>query len=269
MRRPPAVAHQFYPGDPVTLKKTVAELTPDIPAEQKVNALAVIAPHAGYIYSGAVAAETFAATIIPEDVILMGPNHHGQGASVALMSSGSWQMPLGDVEINEELADILLRSSPFVEADTLAHRPEHSLEVEVPFLQYAQPNLTLTPLVISHLPFEACLQLGKAIAAAINKYDKPVLIVASSDMTHYESRVDASRKDHLAMAQVEKLDPEGLYRTVLGNGISMCGIMPATIALAAAVELGAKKAQLVRYADSGETSGDTDHVVGYAGFVIS
>ena len=269
MRRLPAVADQFYPGDPLTLKKAVAELTPNIPAGQKIKALAVIAPHAGYIYSGAVAGETFAAAMIPEDVILMGPNHHGQGASVALMTSGVWQMPMGDVPINNELADILLNASPLIEADTSAHLPEHSLEVEVPFLQLAQPDLTLTPLVISHLPYNACLQLGKALAVAIGKYGKPVLIVASSDMTHYESREDASRKDHEAITQLEKLDPDGLYRTVLGKRISMCGIMPATIALAAAVELGARKAQLIRYSDSGETSGDTDHVVGYAGFVIS
>ncbi|MFC1512819.1 AmmeMemoRadiSam system protein B [Thermodesulfobacteriota bacterium] len=269
MRRSPAVAHQFYPGDPATLKETVTELTPDIPSAQKIKALAVIAPHAGYIYSGAVAAETFAATIIPEDVILLGPNHHGQGAPVALMNSGSWQMPMGDVPINEELADILLRASPLIEADTLAHRFEHSLEVEVPFLQHGQQHLTLSPLVISHLPLEACLQLGQALAAAIHQYNKPVLIVASSDMTHYESRDEASRKDRLAMAQVEKLDPDGLYSTVLGQGITMCGIMPATIALAAAVALGAKQSRLVHYTDSGATSGDTDHVVGYAGFVIS
>ena len=269
MRRPPAVAHQFYPGDPASLRKTVAELTPEIPANKKINAIAAIAPHAGYIYSGAVAGETFATTIIPENVILMGPNHHGRGPSVALMESGSWQMPMGDVDINCELADILLRNSPLIEADTSAHLPEHSLEVEVPFLQYAQPNLRLTPLVVSHIPLQACLQIGKSIAVTIQQYAKPVLIVASSDMTHYETRDKASRMDHLAMDQVEKLDPAGLYQTVLGNGISMCGIMPATIALAAAIELGATRAQLIRYTDSGETSGDINHVVGYAGFIIT
>ncbi len=269
MRRPPAVANQFYPGDAVSLKKAVIELSPNIPLTQKIMALAVIAPHAGYIYSGAVAAETFAATTIPEDVILLGPNHHGQGAPVALMNRGSWQMPMGEVPINDELADTLLNSSPLITTDTLAHRFEHSLEVEVPFLQHSQPNLTLTPLVISQLPLDACLQLGTTIANAIKQYGKPVLIVASSDMTHYESRPEASRKDRLAMDQIEKLNPEGLYNTVLATGISMCGVMPATIAMAAAIELGARQAQLVRYSDSGETSGDTDHVVGYAGFTIA
>ncbi|HIJ91707.1 MAG TPA: AmmeMemoRadiSam system protein B [Deltaproteobacteria bacterium] len=269
MRRPPAVAHQFYPGDSATLRKTVAELTPEIAENRKINALAVITPHAGYIYSGAVAGETIAISRIPANVILLGPNHHGQGAPVALMASGSWQMPMGDVPINEELSAILMRNSPIIHNDSLAHRLEHSLEVEVPFLQYSQPHLTLAPLVISHLPLDTCMQLGKDIAAAIGQYGKPVLIVASSDMTHYESRQEASRKDRLAMDCIENLDPEGLYRTVNEKRITMCGIMPATIALAAAVELGAKRAELIRYTDSGETSGDTDHVVGYAGFIIS
>ena len=269
MQRIPAVADQFYPGDPDTLKKTVNALTPTIPLDQKITALAVVAPHAGYIYSGAVAGETFARVEIPETIILMGPNHHGQGTPVSLMISGNWQMPMGDVPINEELANILLRSSSLIKEDTIAHRLEHSLEVEVPFLQYLQPNLSLTPLVISHLSLEECLELGKSLADGIDQYNKPVLIVASSDMTHYESRAAASSKDQLAMEQLKKLNPEGLYSTVLENGISMCGIMPTTVALAAAVKLGAKKAQLVRYTDSGATSGDTDHVVGYAGFVIS
>lgn len=269
MHRLPAVADQFYPGDKAILQRTVADLSPNIPPEQKIKALAVIAPHAGYIYSGAVAGETFAKVTIPKDVILMGPNHHGQGAPVALMRSGIWQMPMGDVQINEELADILLDSSPLITTDTIAHRFEHSLEVEVPFLQHSQPNLSLAPLVISHLSLDDCLQLGKAIANAISQFGKPVLIVASSDMTHYETREEASHKDRLAIKEVEKLDPDGLYRTVLGHGITMCGIMPSTVALAAAVQLGAESAQLIRYSDSGDTSGDTDHVVGYAGFAIS
>lgn len=145
MRRSPAVANRFYPGDAATLGRTVADLTPTIAADQKIAALAVVAPHAGYVYSGGVAAETFAAVTIPEDIILMGPNHHGYGPPVALMTSGSWDMPMGEVPINSTLAAILLRSSPHVEEDELAHRFEHSLEVEVPFLQHQQPKLTLTP----------------------------------------------------------------------------------------------------------------------------
>ncbi|MBU4264121.1 MAG: AmmeMemoRadiSam system protein B [Proteobacteria bacterium] len=265
MRRSPVVANQFYPGDPRILRNTLADLIPEGPTAKK-NALAVISPHAGFIYSGGVAGETFAAVNVPEDVIILGPNHHGQGPSIAMMAEGEWEMPLGTVSINVELAQLI--SDPVIKKDELAHRFEHSLEVQVPFLQMLQKNLSIVPLVISHIPYSHCLATGRAIADAIKKYHKPVLLVASTDMTHYEPRVSASRKDHLALEHIKKLDPQGLYDTVLGQRISMCGIMPTTIVLIAALELGAKHVQLIRYTDSGETSGDTDHVVGYAGLVV-
>ncbi|MDG4476937.1 AmmeMemoRadiSam system protein B [Thiovibrio frasassiensis] len=267
MKREPAVAYQFYPGDPATLKETLDRLIPAATAKQK--ALAVVSPHAGYIYSGSVAGETFAAVEIPRDILVMGPNHHGYGASVALMEKGAWDMPLGEVAINTVLARHLLAQTEIIETDTLAHRFEHSLEVQVPFLQYFRPDLTLTPLVISHLSFKSCQIVGEAIAAAIEQYGKPVLIVASSDMTHYESRESATTKDALALKQLMAMDPQALYNTVLGKKISMCGIMPATIALIAALRLGASQARLIRYTDSGEASGDINQVVGYAGVVIS
>ena len=267
MRRAPAVAGQFYPGDAKTLTHMLTELVPA--GGQKQQATAVVSPHAGYVYSGRVAGETMARVAIPEDVLILGPNHHGMGAEVALMAEGEWEMPLGTVAINAELARLLLAESSLIEADTLAHRFEHSLEVQVPFLQHLQPRLRLTPLVISHLAFATCQEVGRAIASAIRAYAKPVLIVASTDMTHYESRASASAKDKKAIDRVLALDPTSLYNTVLGNRITMCGIMPTTIALIAALELGATRAELVRYTDSGETSGDTDQVVGYAGFVVS
>lgn len=267
MKREPAVAHQFYPGDPATLRHTLERLIPATTTKQK--ALAVVSPHAGYIYSGSVAGETFAAVEIPQDIVVIGPNHHGYGAPIALMEKGAWSMPLGEVKINTVLAQHLLAQTDLIEADTLAHRFEHSLEVQVPFLQYFRPDMTLTPMVISHLSFKTCQAVGEALAKAIRIYNKPVLIVASSDMTHYESRESATAKDSLAIQQLEALNPEGLYNTVLGKGITMCGIMPATIALVAALRLGATQARLIRYTDSGETSGDTNQVVGYAGVVIS
>lgn len=267
MKREPAVAHQFYPGDPATLHKTLERLIPETVSKQK--AIAVVSPHAGYIYSGSVAGETFAAVEIPRDIVVMGPNHHGYGTPVSLMDQGAWRMPLGEVKINTELAGQILAQTDLIEADTLAHRFEHSLEVQVPFLQYLRPDMTITPMVISHLSFKSCQVVGEALAAAIEHYNRPVLIVASSDMTHYESRESATEKDSLAMQQVIKLDPKGLYSTVLGKKISMCGIMPTTIALIAALRLGATQARLIRYTDSGEASGDTNQVVGYAGFVIS
>jgi hypothetical protein len=267
MNREPAVAHQFYPGDPATLKHTLDSLIPAATARQK--ALAVVSPHAGYIYSGSVAGETFAAVEIPRDIVMLGPNHHGYGAVVAVMEKGAWSMPLGEVPINSVLAQGLLAQTELIAADTLAHRFEHSLEVQVPFLQYLRPDLTLLPMVISHLSFKACQEVGEALAAVIEQYRQPVLIVASSDMTHYESRAAATAKDSLVLERIEALDPEGLYNTVRSNKITMCGVMPTTIALIAALRLGATRARLVRYTDSGEASGDTSQVVGYAGFVIS
>ena len=267
MKREPAVAHQFYPGDPATLRHALDGLIPAASTKQK--GLAVVSPHAGYIYSGAVAGETFAAVDIPQDIVVMGPNHHGYGAPVALMDKGAWSMPLGEVPINTVLAHSLLAQTELIKADTLAHRFEHSLEVQVPFLQYFRPDMTLTPMVISPLSYKTCQIVGEALAAVVKQYGKPVLIVASSDMTHYESRESATAKDSMAIQQIKALNPEGLYNTVLGNKISMCGIMPATIALIAALRLGATQARLIRYTDSGEASGDTNQVVGYAGFVIS
>lgn len=265
MRRSPVVANQFYPGDPDILRNTLAHLIPGSKREKK-KAIAVVSPHAGYVYSGGVAGETFSEVAIPENVIVLGPNHHGHGAPIAMMNEGEWDMPLGPVPINRELAALI--DDPMIEADDLAHRYEHSLEVQVPFLQYLQEHLTIVPLVISHIPYSLCLSTAKALARAIRAYQKPVLLVASTDMTHYEPRQSASRKDHLALSHLQNLDPEGLYATVTGQRISMCGIMPTTVALLAALELGATKTELVRYTDSGAVSGDTDHVVGYAGLVV-
>ncbi|MFH1217466.1 MAG: AmmeMemoRadiSam system protein B [Pseudomonadota bacterium] len=266
MRRSPVVANQFYPGDSDILRKTLAHLIPQTGIEKR-KAIAVVSPHAGYIYSGGVAGETFSEVDIPENVIIIGPNHHGHGAPIAMMADGQWDMPMGPVPINRELAGLI--DDPFIETDDLAHRYEHSLEVQIPFLQFFQQNLEIVPLVISHISYSLCLSTGKALAEAIRKYPKPVLLVASTDMTHYEPRQTASKKDHLALDHLEKLDPEQLYNTVTGQRISMCGIMPTTIVLIAALELGATQAKLVRYTDSGAVSGDTDHVVGYAGVVIS
>jgi len=269
MIRSPVVAGQFYPGSEASLLKSLKTLVPEILPDKRKEALAVISPHAGYIYSGGVAGETFGGVRVPENVIILGPNHTGHGAPVALMSQGSWDMPMGEVPINRELAAQIAENSPQVEIDDLAHQFEHSLEVQVPFLQYMQKDLTIAPIVVSHVSYETCVTVGKGLAAAIKSYGKSVLIVASTDMTHYESRQSASAKDSLALECIKKLDPEGLYNTVVGKRISMCGIMPTTVTLIAALALGAKKAELIRYTDSGETSGDTSHVVGYAGFVIS
>ncbi len=265
MTRQAVVAGQFYPGNPAVLRQTLDALIPG--GGKKEKALAVVAPHAGYVYSGAVAGETYARVEVPETVVILGPNHHGRGQPLALGVT-DWSMPMGPVPIERSLAVSILRRSEVITDDDIAHRSEHSLEVQVPFLQYLQENLKIVPIVVSHVSFAVCQQAAMDLAAAIREFSDPVLMVASTDMTHYESRRSASRKDHLALERILAMDPQGLYDTVIGNRITMCGIMPTTIVLLTAIELGAGRAELVCYTDSGEVSGDTDQVVGYAGMII-
>lgn len=266
MTRLPVVADRFYPGDPTILRQTLADLVP--PDQDAIKAKAVIVPHAGYVYSGGVAGETFSRVKIPETVIVLGPNHHGRGESVAL-GTEDWAMPMGEVHFAVDLAADILKNSEIIVSDNEAHQFEHSLEVQVPFLQFFQEKLSIVPIVVSHISYSQCRQAALEIVRAVKAYDRPVLLVASTDMTHYESRQSASVKDHLALKHILSLDPQGLYNTVVTNRISMCGIMPTVITLLASMEFGAEKADLVRYTDSGEASGDTNKVVGYAGLVIS
>ncbi|MDF1615336.1 AmmeMemoRadiSam system protein B [Desulfurivibrio dismutans] len=269
MIRTPAVAHQFYPGDAEVLRELLTRLVPQTTTTtQSRPARAVIMPHAGYVYSGKVAGETVARVTIPEDVVVMGPNHHGLGAPAALMTTGSWEMPLGEVKINAELAALIRRHGPEISDDERAHLREHSLEVLLPFLQFRQPGLRMVPLCLARLSLADCRLIGRALAAALDDYQQPVLLAASTDMSHYETRAAATAKDHLAIERVLALDPEGLYQTVAERQISMCGVIPTVITLFAALATGATEAELVRYSDSGEASGDTSQVVGYAGFVI-
>ena len=265
--RSAVVSDRFYPGSPSALNTLLSQLMPVIPEADKQEALAIICPHAGYIYSGSVAGETVARVRVPETVVILGPNHHGRGAPLAL-GTDTWRMVLGEVGVDQDLARRILERSSVISEDETAHNSEHSLEVQVPFLQRCNSKVSIVPIVVSHVPYQVCVEAASDLAAAIREHPRPVLIVASTDMTHYESRKDASRKDHLALERIKALDPKGLYETVLGNRISMCGVMPTTIALLAARELGAQRARLVRYTDSGEASGDTNQVVGYAGLII-
>ena len=265
--RHPAVADRFYPGSPAALSQTIAELAPANATITPTKAYAVVAPHAGYIYSGALAAKTFSRVEIPETVIILGPNHHGRGAPVSL-STEIWDMPFGQVPADIKFAQGLLAASAYIKIDETAHQLEHSLEVQVPFLQLRQKNLHLAPLVIGHLSYPLCEEIAAALASTIKGSTKDILIVASSDMSHYEPRRSSEKKDRSALACIERLDPYALYRIVHDNRISMCGVIPVVIAMLAAKACGAKKTDLVGYTDSGYTSGDTDQVVGYAGLII-
>lgn len=268
MARQPAVADRFYPGGKKQLIQEVSTLLSPYRNILPKPAIAAVSPHAGYIYSGMVAAETLSAITIPTTVLILGTNHHGLGAPIAL-SKESWDTPLGRISNNSQLSTYLLESNSPILHDESAHHFEHSIEVQIPFLQTIQPQLTIVPISFSRISYQQCQEVGEILASAINTYQNDVLILASSDMTHYESREQAYSKDMDALSQIEQLNPKALYDTVNQRNISMCGLIPVTVSLIAAKILGAKTSRIIRYTDSGEVSGDTNQVVGYAGVSIS
>ena len=266
MIRQPAVAGKFYSGDPHELRSELERLVTVETPREKV--LGVIAPHAGYLYSGVVAGTLYGAVEIPPTVIILGPNHHGVGARAALYPGGEWLTPLGAVPINSTLSGLVRKHAPFVEEETTAHHFEHSLEVQLPFLQLVRSAVTIVPLCLGFGDYASCRTLGLGIARAIREFGEEVLIIASSDMTHYESAAAAKKKDELAIDEVLALNPEGLLRVCRDKEITMCGVIPATVMLVAAIELGATRAKLVRYATSGDVTGDNRQVVAYAALTV-
>ena len=273
MLRQAAVAGYFYKGSSAALKDQVERFL--APGVKKILALGIVSPHAGLVYSGSVAGAVYSSIELPGTFILIGPNHTGLGEPVSLMAKGEWETPLGTVRIDEELAAAILSRSRLIHEDTLAHLKEHSLEVQLPFIQYLKKEFMIVPIQMMDTRLETCLALGNAIAEAIQDQgratsdERRVLIVASSDMSHYISAEAAKKKDHKAIKRILDLDAQGLYYTVRDEDITMCGYGPAVAMLTACKALGAKKAELIKYTNSGEVSGDYDQVVGYAGIVVS
>lgn len=265
--RHPAVAGRFYPRDPEELRAEVQTYLSQVD-RAPVRAIGCIAPHAGYMYSGHVAGAVFAWIEIPRRCIVMCPNHTGMGHALTILSEGAWETPLGEVPIDAELATALKQRFGVLQEDAAAHRAEHAAEVELPFLQMRQPELKFVPIALGTGQFEVLEQLGKALADVISAQKDPILIVASSDMNHYESDAMTRVKDHRAIERILALDPRGLHEVVTQQDISMCGFGPAVAMLTAARQLGARFAELVKYATSGDISGDRDMVVGYAGVVV-
>jgi AmmeMemoRadiSam system protein B len=270
MDREPAVAGRFYPGESDVLASEVAALLGERPggratAEPPRSAIGLLAPHAGYMYSGRVAGATYARVDVPERVVVLCPNHTGLGAAVALWPEGAWKTPLGCVAVDVELTGALA-ACEMVKPDREAHRHEHALEVQLPFLQLRRPEVAIAALCLAHLSFPDCQKLGRAVARAASR--RPTLIVASSDMSHYIPVRQARDKDHRALDRLLHLDPKGLYEVVRREGITMCGFIPATVMLVAALELGAREAELVRYGSSADAGGDEHRVVGYAGAIV-
>jgi AmmeMemoRadiSam system protein B len=265
--RRPAVAGRFYPAQPdVLLHDIQSYLTA---AAAKVRAFGCVVPHAGYMYSGHVAGAVYAHLELPRRFIILCPNHTGMGKPIAVMTRGSWDTPLGQVEVDEPLAAELLASCRLASEDADAHRAEHALEVQLPFLQAIRSKFTFVPITVGVGSFEPLHALGEALAKIIGKANEPVLIIASSDMNHYESDAITRVKDAKAIDRILGLDPRGLFDVIMHEDISMCGYGPTVAMLTAGKILGATSAELVKYATSGDISGDRNMVVGYAGVVVS
>jgi len=228
----------------------------------------VIVPHAGYVYSGRVAGAVFSRIEFRDTCIVMGPNHTGNGVPFSIMTEGTWKTPLGDVEIDSELGKKILSSSKYLKEDFPALQNEHSIEVQLPFLQYFREDIKIVPLVFGPAGTDVYQAIGLEIARAVMELNKKVLIVASSDMTHYEPQEEALRKDNQAIQAILELNEKELSRRVHSLDISMCGFAPVVSLIAAAKMLGAGGAELVKYQTSGDTTGDNSSVVGYAGIII-
>ena len=268
MIRLPAVAGRFYPADVTKLTQQLASLAGAAVAGEKLRARACLVPHAGYMYSGHVAGAVYGKLALPKRYIILGPRHYPQGEELAILSEGVWQTPLGEARVDSPLAAELKRACLLLREDSVAHRSEHSLEVQLPFLQHLAGEFRFVPIALGTVRLSELELLGRAIAEVVAAQGEEILVVASSDMNHYEDDRVTRLKDRKALDRVLALDPRGLYDTVRREGITMCGFGPAVTMLTAARELGATRAELVRYATSGDITGDRDEVVGYAGVVV-
>ena len=261
--RDPAVAGMFYPESARDLEREIHRLISQ--KEPHHELLACIAPHAGYVYSGSVAGAVFGHLEVPRKVVILEPNHTGAGARVAVAPHRSWRMPDGLQPVDRSLSARLSDLLPNAEEDANAHRREHSLEEQIPFLRARQPNLQIAAVCLGRLSLDECVELGRGLAELVSKSREPIGLVASSDMSHYVPDDEARSLDQLAIDAALARDPATLYDVVRSNGISMCGVVPATVVLEAANRLGAQEAHLVAYATSGDVSGDRKAGVGYAG----
>ncbi len=277
MNRPAAFAGTFYPHQPDALRQMIKGFSRHPTTDKnrtrqpdKTGAIACVLPHAGYVYSGAVAARTLASITIPEVCIIICPNHTGWGPEASLMTEGTWSTPLGEVPVHEKLARALLERSTHLEEDDTAHAQEHAIEVQLPLIQAlrGQP-FALVPIVLASVGNLVYKDIASAIASAVRQTKTPALVIASTDLTHYEPQPQANRKDDIAIRAILARDDDGLVRAVEAHAISMCGVFAAATALCAANRLGATHARLIAYQTSGDVTKDYSAVVGYAGLVIN
>jgi len=269
MIRRPAVAGRFYPSDPEALRRDLGARTQDRIPPPEPRGVAVVVPHAGYIYSGRIAAATYTSVRLPRRAAILCPNHTGLGELIAVNDEGEWETPLGRVPVDTPLARAILQRCRQARVDAIAHSHEHSLEVQLPFLQHLAGLTGFVPICVGTLHVPNLLELGRAVADAVAGQAEEILLIVSSDMSHYVPAALAHEQDHKAIERMVAIDPEGLHRVVLRDDISMCGVAPAVAGLAAARRLGARQGRLVAYGHSGETTGDFQSVVGYAGVAIT
>ncbi|KGK99478.1 MEMO1 family protein [Methanococcoides methylutens] len=262
--RQPTVAGQFYPLSPKTLKKEVSRCFSGIEVTPR-DVIGAVVPHAGYVYSGSVAANVYATLPKADTYIFFGPNHTGYGSPVA-MSQDTWKTPLGEVETDKDIGKLL--AGTIIDMDEIAHRYEHSIEVQIPFLQHRFGNdFKILPICMGLQDEETAVEVGQEVARAAKESGKKVVFIASSDMSHYVPVEHAERVDHYLIEAILDMDVPELYRRRSEENISACGYGPISAMLSAAKEYGAKSVKLIKYATSGEVSGDPN-VVGYAGIIV-
>lgn len=261
------VAGMFYPAGPGELRRQLQMLLPD-PLPARSACLGAMVPHAGYVYSGATAAAVYARLPAVKTFVLLGPNHTGGGRPIALSGAAAWETPLGQVSVRQDWNRKILERCSFAKIDDTAHRNEHSLEVQLPFLQIFFPGADVVPVCLGTWDANVLKTLGTEIAGLVQESGESALVLASSDMNHFADEPETRRVDARALEKILSLDPDGLLRVVREQNISMCGVAAAACLLWALRRLGAKQAECIRYATSAEASGDMENVVGYAGVMI-
>jgi MEMO1 family protein len=268
MLRLPAVAGTFYPNHPGELARQIQQFIQQEETRGKILCRACLVPHAGYMYSGGVAGAVYARIALPQRIIVLGVRHFPRGEEAAVVSEGAWRTPLGDVPVDRDLALKISRACPLLREDTIAHEREHSLEVQLPFLQLLSPGFAFVPIALGTIHFDELVSIGESLGKLLST-EPGILLLVTSDFNHYEDEATTRRKDHLAIERILQFDPRGLFDICRQEEISMCGLGPAVTLLTALGQIGSNHAELVKYATSADVSGDSSAVVGYAGFLFT
>lgn len=269
MLRLPAVAGQFYPGIPQELASLVRRFTQYDSNHEKTRVKACLVPHAGYVYSGQVAGTVLGQIAIPQKVTILGVRHFPGGENAAILSDGAWRTPLGEAHIDSQLANALKKNCPLLKEDAVAHATEHSIEVQLPFLQTLKPDFKFVPIALGTVRFKELQTIGEAIGQVLFESKEEILLLTTSDLNHYEDEATTREKDEKVIAKLEAMDPRGLYDICKTEAISMCGLGPAVAMLFALKKLGSTRAKTILHTTSAAISGDYQRVVGYAGMIFS